>query len=34
MLEMILSLPPQRWQGSISMPNTRLRRRAQSIAKC
>ena len=32
MLAMIRSLPPQRWQVSISMPNTRHSRRAQSIA--
>ena len=32
MLAMILSLPPQRAQASISMPKTRLSRRAQFIA--
>ena len=32
MLAMILSVPPQRAQLSISMPNTRFRRRAQLIA--
>ena len=32
MLAMILSRPPQRAQVSISMPNTRFRRRAQFIA--
>jgi len=34
MLAMILSLPPQRWHVSISMPNTRFNRLAQLIAKC
>ena len=34
MLARILSWPPQRTQPSISMPNTRLNRRAQLIATC
>jgi hypothetical protein len=34
MLAMILSMPPQRWQVSISMPNTRFNRFAQFIATC
>lgn len=34
MLAMILSAPPQRTQVSISIPNTRLSRRAQFIATC
>jgi hypothetical protein len=32
LLAMIFSLPPQRAQPSISIPNTRFRRRAQFIA--
>jgi len=32
MLAMILSVPPQRTQVSISMPKTRFSRRAQFIA--
>ncbi|MDH4311914.1 MAG: hypothetical protein OEW57_09790 [Gammaproteobacteria bacterium] len=34
MLAMMLSLPPQRWHVSISMPNTRFDRFARFIAKC
>lgn len=34
MLAIILSCPAQRAQRSISMPNTRFRRRAQFIATC
>jgi len=34
MLAMILSVPPQHWHVSISMPNTRFNRRAQLIATC
>jgi hypothetical protein len=34
MLAMIASVPPQRAQHSISMPNTRFRHRAQLIATC
>ena len=31
---MMMSVPPQRAHLSISMPNTRFRRRAQLIATC
>jgi hypothetical protein len=34
MLAMTRSRPPQRWQVSISMANTRLRRCAQVRARC
>jgi hypothetical protein len=34
MLAMILSVPPQRWHVSISMPNTRCNRFAQFLATC